>query len=175
LGDKRGLVECLEGLAPVAHGLGDFTLAGRLFGAAEALREVLDVPLPPTEVAVHSREVAALRGRLGAAHLRSAWETGRAMTLDQAIAYARALTARVPPPSAPESPAPVDRAARLNLSEREIEVLRLLASGHTDREIAETLFISPRTANVHVANLRGKLGVSSRAAAVALVHRHGLV
>ena len=70
---------------------------------------------------------------------------------------------------------PVDRAARFNLSEREIEVLRLIAAGQTDREIAETLFISPRTANVHVANLRGKLGVSSRAAAVALAHRHGLV
>jgi predicted ATPase/DNA-binding CsgD family transcriptional regulator/Tfp pilus assembly protein PilF len=176
LGDKRGLVECLEGLAPVAHGLGDADLAGRLFGAVEALRERLDVPLPPTEVAVHGREVAALRGRLGAARLRSAWDTGRAMTLEDALAAARALTDRVPATSIPpESPAPVDQAARFNLSNREIDVLRLLASGQTDREIAQALFISPRTVNVHVANLRGKLGVSSRAAAVALAHRHGLI
>jgi DNA-binding CsgD family transcriptional regulator len=54
-------------------------------------------------------------------------------------------------------------------------VLRLLVAGHTDREIGGVLFISPRTVNVHVANLRGKLGVSSRAAAVALAHRHNLV
>ncbi|HEY7034678.1 MAG TPA: tetratricopeptide repeat protein [Thermomicrobiales bacterium] len=176
LGDKRGLVECLEGLAPVAHGLGDLLLAGHLFGAVEALREALDVPLPPTEIAAHTRDVAALRGRLGAGRSREAWDAGRAMTLEQAIDAAQALTTRIPTPThVPEATTPVDRAARFNLSEREIEVLRLVAAGQTDREIAETLFISPRTANVHVANLRGKLGVSSRAAAVALAHRHGLV
>ncbi|MEA2512088.1 MAG: hypothetical protein QOJ59_1575, partial [Thermomicrobiales bacterium] len=176
LGDKRGLVECLEGLAPVAHGLGDLVLAGRLFGAVEALRERLDVPLPPTEVAAHTAEVVALRGRLGAARLETAWSAGRAMTLDEAIAAAQTLTTHLPPPSEEAPPAvAVETGARFNLSAREIEVLRLLVAGHTDREIGGVLFISPRTVNVHVANLRGKLGVSSRAAAVALAHRHNLV
>ncbi|HKG24507.1 MAG TPA: LuxR family transcriptional regulator, partial [Thermomicrobiales bacterium] len=177
LGDKRGLVECLEGLAPVAHRLGDLPLAGRLFGAAEALRAQIDAPLPPSEVATYTEEVASLRNRLGRAQFEAAWTVGRAMTLEDAIAAAEKLTERVPPPppAVSQATSPTEPATRFNLSEREIDVLRLVAAGHTDREIAEALFISPRTVNVHVANLRGKLGVSSRAAAVALAHRHNLV
>ena len=53
------------------------------------------------------------------------------------------------------------------LTPREQEVLRLLAGGGTDREIAATLFVSRRTVNSHVANILGKLGVHSRRDAVA--------
>jgi predicted ATPase/DNA-binding CsgD family transcriptional regulator len=176
LGDKRGLVECLEGLAPVALRLGDLALAGRFFGAAERLREQLDAPLPPGEVAAYTEEVAALRKRLGATRLEEARDAGRTMTIENAIAAAQGLTGHATPREAGrESPPPADQAERFNLSDREIDVLRLVSAGQTDREIAQTLFISPRTVNVHVANLRAKLGVSSRAAAVALAHRHNLV
>jgi DNA-binding CsgD family transcriptional regulator len=48
-------------------------------------------------------------------------------------------------------------------------VLRLLAAGRTDREIADALFVSRRTVNSHVANILGKLGVRSRREAAALV------
>jgi DNA-binding CsgD family transcriptional regulator len=59
------------------------------------------------------------------------------------------------------------------LTRREREVLRLLADGRSDREIAAALSISPKTVGLHVSHLMAKLGVPSRAAAVAHVHRHG--
>ncbi|MFC7728891.1 response regulator transcription factor [Actinomadura keratinilytica] len=57
---------------------------------------------------------------------------------------------------------------------REREVLRLVAEGYNNRRIAEALFISPKTASVHVSNILGKLGVTSRTQAAALAHREGL-
>ena len=57
---------------------------------------------------------------------------------------------------------------------REVDVLRLIAAGKTDREIGETLFVSRRTAATHVARIFAKLGVGSRAAAAAWAVRHGL-
>jgi len=63
----------------------------------------------------------------------------------------------------------------LNLTRREQEVLRLVAEGHTDREVAETLIISPRTVNRHLSNIFVKLDVPGRAAAVAYAIRQELV
>jgi len=63
----------------------------------------------------------------------------------------------------------------LHLTKRELEVLRLVAEGHTDREVAETLIISPRTVNRHLSNIFVKLDVPGRAAAVAYAVRQGLV
>jgi DNA-binding CsgD family transcriptional regulator len=64
--------------------------------------------------------------------------------------------------------------AALGLTERELEVSRHLALGRTNREIAEVLFISPKTASVHVSNIMRKLGVSNRIAAAAIAHQAGL-
>ena len=50
-----------------------------------------------------------------------------------------------------------------------------MAAGHTNRRIAEELFISPKTASVHVSNILAKLGVSGRGEAAAVAHRVGLV
>jgi pimeloyl-ACP methyl ester carboxylesterase/DNA-binding CsgD family transcriptional regulator len=61
------------------------------------------------------------------------------------------------------------------LTERETEVLALIASGLSDREIAERLVLSPHTVHRHVANLRTKLGLPTRAAAVAAAARRGLI
>jgi DNA-binding CsgD family transcriptional regulator len=61
------------------------------------------------------------------------------------------------------------------LSPREMEVLRIICEGRTDREIAERLFISERTVHVHVRRVLSKLGVSSRTQAAALALRQGLV
>ncbi len=63
----------------------------------------------------------------------------------------------------------------LSLTRREQEVLRLVAEGHTDREVAELLVISPRTVNRHLSNIFVKLDVPGRAAAVAYAVRQGLV
>ncbi|MER6313316.1 AAA family ATPase [Streptomyces sp. NPDC001581] len=70
-------------------------------------------------------------------------------------------------PTAPQS----DPAEALGLTSRERDVLRLVATGSTNRKIAEELFISPKTASVHVSNILAKLGVAGRGEAAALAHR----
>jgi DNA-binding CsgD family transcriptional regulator/class 3 adenylate cyclase len=65
--------------------------------------------------------------------------------------------------------------ARHGLTARELEVLRLLAAGHSNRELGELLFISPATAARHVANIYAKLGVDSRAQATTFAHQHRLI
>ncbi|MFF3750872.1 AAA family ATPase [Streptomyces sp. NPDC002018] len=70
------------------------------------------------------------------------------------------------------APRPVpDPARSLGLTPREQDVLRLVAAGHSNRRIAEELYISPKTASVHVSNILAKLGVSGRTEAAALSHR----
>jgi DNA-binding CsgD family transcriptional regulator len=61
------------------------------------------------------------------------------------------------------------------LTDREREVLALVAAGRTNGQIATALFISPKTASVHVSNILAKLGVSGRVEAAAVAHRLGLV
>jgi DNA-binding NarL/FixJ family response regulator len=61
------------------------------------------------------------------------------------------------------------------LTARELEILGLLASGLTNRQIGERLFISPKTAGVHVSNILGKLGVGGRVEAATVAQRMGLV
>jgi DNA-binding CsgD family transcriptional regulator len=61
-----------------------------------------------------------------------------------------------------------------SLTSREREVLRLIAAGRSNREIASALFIAPKTASVHVSNILGKLGAASRTEAAAIAHREGL-
>ncbi|WP_406374606.1 AAA family ATPase [Streptomyces sp. NBC_00647] len=67
--------------------------------------------------------------------------------------------------------ASADPAVALGLTSRERDVLRLVAAGRSNRQIAEELFISPKTASVHVSNILAKLDVSGRGEAAALAHR----
>jgi predicted ATPase/DNA-binding CsgD family transcriptional regulator len=71
-------------------------------------------------------------------------------------------------------PVPADELARFGLTDREREVLLLVAAGHSNPEIAKALFISAKTASVHVSNILAKLGVSGRVEAAAVVHRLGV-
>ena len=73
-----------------------------------------------------------------------------------------------------EDEAGAQPASTAGLTARELEVLRLLAAGLTNREIAARLVISEHTVHRHVSNLYRRLGVSSRTAATAYAHRHGL-
>jgi DNA-binding NarL/FixJ family response regulator len=61
------------------------------------------------------------------------------------------------------------------LTERELAVLRLLGQGHTNAEIGRMLFISPKTASVHVTNILRKLGAGSRVQAATIAERAGLL
>ena len=72
-------------------------------------------------------------------------------------------------PKAPSSPA-----ASLGLTRREAEVLALVAEGRTNRQIGQALFITPKTASVHVSRILAKLGVAGRGEAAAVAHRLGL-
>jgi DNA-binding NarL/FixJ family response regulator len=68
-----------------------------------------------------------------------------------------------------------DGAVLSALTSREREVLRLIAAGRSNREIASVLFIAPKTASVHVSNILGKLGAASRTEAAAIAHREGII
>jgi DNA-binding CsgD family transcriptional regulator/tetratricopeptide (TPR) repeat protein len=72
-------------------------------------------------------------------------------------------------PEVPPSPA-----ASLGLTRREAEVLALVAEGRTNRQIGQSLFITPKTASVHVSRILAKLGVAGRGEAAAIAHRLGL-
>jgi DNA-binding CsgD family transcriptional regulator len=65
-------------------------------------------------------------------------------------------------------------AASLGLTQREAEVLALVAEGRTNRQIGQALFITPKTASVHVSRILAKLGVAGRGEAAAVAHRLGL-
>jgi non-specific serine/threonine protein kinase len=88
---------------------------------------------------------------------RKAYEEGRAMELEQAIRFA--LQEDAPP--APR-PSPRAFAPGVRLTRRQLEIARLVAEGLTNREIAQRLFISERTAEGHVEQIRNKLGFGSR-------------
>jgi DNA-binding NarL/FixJ family response regulator len=70
--------------------------------------------------------------------------------------------------------APPSPADRFGLTARELDVIALVAEGRTNRQIADALFISAKTASVHVSNILGKLGVSNRGEAGAAARRLGL-
>lgn len=91
----------------------------------------------------------------------------RALREDAQLLAARARLSLDPgEPAAPPAPEPA-----FGLTGRERDVLRLVARGRTNRAIAEELFISPKTASVHVSRILTKLGASSRTEAAALAHR----
>jgi DNA-binding CsgD family transcriptional regulator len=103
--------------------------------------------------------------------LRQAWATAHRLGARPLLGEAELLARRARIALAPEPVAPSDK---LGLTPREREVLALVAEGRTNRQIAEVLFISDKTASVHVSNILAKLGVANRAEAAATVHRLGL-
>jgi DNA-binding NarL/FixJ family response regulator len=92
---------------------------------------------------------------------------------DELLARARGVLRRVEPRSGPPEE-PGAEAVGGSLTVRESEVLRLLARGRSQPQIAEQLFISPKTVGGHIQRILTKLDVHSRTHAVALAHKHGL-
>ena len=172
LRNKLYVSVCLEGLGAAAIMVGQVAEAPRLWGAADALRESIGTPLWPGDRARCERFFAMARARLGAETFVATWDAGRRLPLEAALAEALAIPG---PPAVPVPGRPENRAAAHGLSARELEVLRLLVAGRTDREIAEALFISRRTAQGHVARIFAKLGVNSRTAAATTAIAAGIV
>ena len=131
----------------------------------------------PFELALARMELArvlAARGRVEDAkqEVHRALAALSELRAEFEISRARAVLTSLEPPNAP-------RASRSDptsgLTARELEVLRLVAAGSSNQRIAEQLFVSEHTVHRHVANILGKLNVSSRAAAVAQAARRGLL
>ena len=171
LGEKMIASESLDGLACVAGAAGEAGQAATLFGVAEAqretLREAAGYQHSPREDDWRKRYLAAAREGLGETAWREALAQGQAMELERGIEYA--LSAEEPSeatPSAPERPA--------GLTTREAEVLELVAQGLTNAQVAQRLFLSPRTVDTHLTSIYHKLGVGSRSAATRFALDHGL-
>jgi len=167
----------LKGLGCVAAAQGLPTWAAMLWGTAEPLRESRSVAIPQ---ALYEHMVAVVRSQLGEPAFEEARARGRTMTPAQALASHEAFVPQVPQQAqaAPESaPTPPTRHSSYpaGLTAREMEVLRLVAQGKTDAQIAEQLVISPRTVNWHLTAIYSKLGVSSRSAATRYALDHALV
>jgi predicted ATPase/DNA-binding CsgD family transcriptional regulator len=168
IGSERVRMGAVAGLAGVALALGQPERAVRLLGAVEAAGKMSGVGRF-THAAHTERITAEARTVLPEPVFVAAWDEGRHLSVADAVAEARALAS-----SAGEPPQPVPREAASGLTQRELDVLRLLVEGHSDREIGEALFIGARTVQTHVANLFVKLGVNARAEAAAVAVRRGL-
>jgi predicted ATPase/DNA-binding CsgD family transcriptional regulator len=154
------------------------TAIARLLGAAAALRDELGVPLGSSLDTDHDLIVSRLRSRLGDADFDTAFEKGRGMPLRDAIALSASLLASSAPEAGMDLPARSYLPAMgidQHLTPRELQVLKLIAEGMPDREIAETLYISRRTVSHHVSVILSKLGVTSRVGAATCAIRAGLV
>jgi predicted ATPase/DNA-binding CsgD family transcriptional regulator len=136
--------------------------AARLLGAARALQDRGGANPWSTEIARNALALERARTALGEPAFERAFRRGYRMQVEEAIDIARSLVA--------QGAASVGSWSELSsaLTPRELEVLELIGAGLSDKEIGEALSISSRTASKHVANILGKLGVSSRSAAAAL-------
>jgi len=123
--------------------------------------------------------LTTVHAALDAEKLTAAWAEGRALSWEQAIPCALAESGEVA-----ASPARLNGGARPGvgdaavypdrLTAREVEVLRLLAGGKSNREIADALVISYNTVERHISHIFAKTGVANRVEAASYAHRHGL-
>jgi non-specific serine/threonine protein kinase len=164
LGDREGIVCSLINLAHLAAIEGAFDRAARWCGAAETAREELGAILPADERQIYAQAVDGAGKSLGEVAFEVAYDNGRLLSLAEAVA--EALDVAAPTKAVPFA----------DLTAREIEVLRLVARGRSNHEIADELVLSLRTVERHIANIYGKIGASGRVAravatAFALNHR----
>lgn len=166
VGDRANIAYCLEGLAAVAVARGEAETAAQLLGGANALFEAVGARVYTyrPDQALREQTTAAVKTRLKANVWKTAWAEGEAMSLEDVTALATALADRVMQTPRPE----------YGLTPREIEILRFLLAHHSDREIADILYISPRTVGTHINTIRKKMGVSTRREAARIAAEHGL-
>jgi non-specific serine/threonine protein kinase len=169
LGNEADVAHCLEGLGSIAGAEGRIARAARLWGAEEALLEKIEAAVYTyvPDRSHHRSRVAAAQARLGEEAWDAAWAEGRAMSLEQAIEYA------LERPSTPEPT--VVESYPAGLSAREVDVLRLVAQGMTNAEVARNLFISSRTVSWHLGSVYRKLGFNSRTEATRFAVEHDLL
>jgi predicted ATPase/DNA-binding CsgD family transcriptional regulator len=172
LNSRENMAEWLAEVATLAAATGSSATSARLLGAAASLREAIGHAFVLPELASFERTEREIRSRLGPDGFDAAWSAGATADLEHALAAASQFLSTLTGPEHGTAGKPADP---YHLTPRERDVLHLLAEGRSDREIADALFISVRTAQTHVGNLLAKLAVSNRAEAAALAVRHGLV
>jgi len=170
LGEQWMIARGLVGLGEVVAAQHKLAWAAQLWGAADALRDALGVPIPPIERADYERSLSAARVHLGERAFAAAWAQGRAMTPQQALA----AQGHKPTPTLTPAMTPSPQVYPAGLTAREVEVLRLLAGGLTDQQIADKLVLSPRTVHAHISSIYSKLAVTSRSAATRYAIEHHL-
>jgi len=181
LASKAEIPYALEALARVAVGEGQLQRAASLWGAASAMRDSIHALLPPSYQADDAPYVEKVRMALGKKAFATHWAQGGILTVDQALALAGDATppaklplpAMLPPTAEPGRDTP-PRRHEYGLTPREVEVLRLVAAGLTDAQIATRLVISPRTVGKHLQSVYGKLNLPSRSAATRWAIEHQL-
>jgi predicted ATPase/serine/threonine protein kinase/DNA-binding CsgD family transcriptional regulator len=167
IGDQPAMVYLLLDWASRVQARGEFVWAAQLLANGETMRESIGLLLSSVERIIYEQAVATLRAQLGEKGFVSAWAEGQAMTPEQVLAAQGSVTI----PTLPTKPVTTS----LNgLTAHEVEVLRLLAQGLTNAQIAEQLIISPRTVNNHLTSIYSKIQVSSRSAATRYAIEHEL-
>jgi DNA-binding CsgD family transcriptional regulator/tetratricopeptide (TPR) repeat protein len=164
-GDEWYVAWATIGGGGLAAARGDAKVAAELLGAGLAHRERLGALLRPHVQQATDETITTVREHLGEREFAAHWHAGRGLPLDAAARQAAAVLDAVLQ----------ERADPYGLTRRERDVLRLLAEGMADKEIAGSLFVARATASKHVAAILEKLGVESRTAAVAVALRHDLV
>jgi predicted ATPase/DNA-binding CsgD family transcriptional regulator/Tfp pilus assembly protein PilF len=178
-GRTRGIVWSLAGLGEINVESGHPARGAILLGAVEGPLEAMKALMSAIEGTPYKHAVASARTQLGDVAFERARQQGRAMSMEQAIAYAREDTADI----WPSTKAWTESRPRSNrrqgysseLSRRELEVLRLMAAGLTNKQIAERLFLSTNTVRAHLYSVYSKLDVSTRGAAIRFAADHGLI
>ena len=163
LRNKRGMAISAEVLACLAGIQGRAERAAKLFGVATALLDAANYVLPPTLSELHQRGEGAARRHLGAQMFTRAWNEGRNTPLADGIALALSDYGI----SSGHRTAAGRGALHAGLSRRETQIVRLVAMGLTDKQIATELAISARTVDGHLRRIFAKVGVPSRAALTA--------
>jgi non-specific serine/threonine protein kinase len=171
IGEAWQVAMYLEGQAELALMDDRPDRAARLLGAADAWRSKHDAPVIGYYPSIKHAFVAA-RQRLGDEAFFAALAAGQRLSLDEAVREQKTAELDVGPASAPTG---WDGATSLGLTRRERDVLALLCARLSDLEIAEQLFLSPRTVEGHVSHILSKLGVENRRDAAATAARLGLV
>ncbi len=174
LRDRRAIARTVAGLAVVAVAHGHYVQGAQLFGASERMQDAIGASQIAMRRSWYQPRLVEARTWLGASEFASAWAAGQALTLEDVITEARSVAEGLQAAGIGHARSGAS-SGRYGLSPREVEVLRLLVAGQTDREIGETLFISRRTAQGHVARVFDKMGVNTRTAAVTAAISSGIL
>ena len=171
-GMKRHIAYALIGLAMAGHGRADPGWSARLHGAADQALADLGHALEPLEGRLADLDRQRLRTAMGAEAFEAEYAAGRTLDPAQVLAEARAQGRSG---RAGRGAAGYAGEAASVLTPRELDVLKLVAQGLSNPDIAQRLVLSEHTVHRHLANILRKLGLSSRAAAAAWGVRTGLV